>query len=227
MTADEKLWYLELFSNKLAPTLILNEKVRFVDSFRIRHFFDPDFPLVGFNRKFPYIPPDEFWAPLEFRDDLTQVELLLRPWLEVVKNLRDGDNYDEAYAKAVAKLTPKNPPNIYNIPGLVLDTEEENGITIAYIDGQVYRHRIDPFFALGAHDIIDSNLPEKHVIVENLRLYRDKTFTKAHDLYEREKMFELMSNGIPKELAYVIAHDYALAHEKEVRRLAGAIYSRD
>ncbi len=187
-------------------------KIRFVDGFKIRNTLDDDFAIIHessseacyYAPKF-YIPKGEIWFDHRFQDEL---DFLLR--LEEVKDeLTQTLSYHEARKKfkEMLCLTTAPPP---------IETERkpyEDGLTVVMVDGKVLRQYLDPEFIFGGHHLVYSYIPEKEIWLDTHMDPAEVPYILLHEKVE----FDLMTKG----KSYDVAHEFATAADKELRRADG------
>lgn len=192
-------------------------KIVYVDSFKIRNTFEDDYGilekfsdrLAADTPKF-WIPKDEVWIDYRFKDEadfLLEVDAFTEPDVTTT--------YEEKRALAKKKFHPGDP-----IPEYVHRSEVQNNITIKYVDGGIVRRYFDPEFIFGGHDLVYDYIPEREIWLDDKMDPEELPYILVHEARERELMEEGKS--------YAIAHDYATATDKDLRRTNGVgVYPGD
>lgn len=186
------------------------QKITFVDGFKIRNTLDVNFNIIHkysskineYTPKF-YIPKKEIWFDHIFKKEL---DFLLK--IENAQIPQEIKSWSEAREYIRKNFCLPGP-----IPEFILKKEKHNDLTIAYVDGSIVRQYIDPEFIFGGHDLVYSYIPEKEVWVDGIMDKRELPYVLFHEESERK----LMTTG----KNYDVAHEYASAAEREMRRLEG------
>ncbi|MBI5369846.1 hypothetical protein HZA85_01460 [Candidatus Uhrbacteria bacterium] len=191
--------------------------VRLVDAFKIRQTLDPDFSALHchstaihkyYTPKY-YIPQGEWWLDVRLKDEMDfflKSEAIVHP-----KTIKTSADFHE-YLKA--KLCKKGP-----IPNFRVKTHWRLGSRIVLVDGKVVRQYLDPEFTQGGHEKVYRYVPKGEIWIECALHPKEIPFAIHHETIERKMMF--------KGKSYDIAHEYATAAEKEMRRAYGGFYPLD
>lgn len=186
-----------------------------VDGSLIRDTLDTDFNIAhrsgmelrSFAPKF-YIPNNEVWVDWPYADEVD--------YLLVADRVTDKINAESRAAlleelKRIGFL-PEGPP-----PPFIRRREARGPLTICTVDGSVVRRHIDPDFVLGGHDLVYNYIPKNEVWIDGKMILREQPIILAHELEERKRMGE---DG----LIYEVAHEFATALERVLRRKNGGSY---
>lgn len=195
-------------------------KVKYVDGYKIRQFWDIDFSIVHFRNPDPifysskwYIPDGEIWFDLHYKPE---EDFVLKIEMAPFKKIKGGGSADlehKAYAERFAKK--ETPPNF-----LIKERRIEWGVRLKHVDGAIVRQYIDPLFAYGGHDFVYSYIPKGEIWVDTRMDSREMPHVILHEITERRLMAK-------EGKTYDSAHDYANVVEKEARRQAGGSYPGD
>jgi len=188
----------------------INKKIVYVDGFAIRNTLDDDFGIchAGMQSiaepaaKF-YIPATEIWVDYRYRDEtnfLIAVDTFVEPTA--------AETYDARRARAKEKFC-----DLGGVTDYILRTESKGELVIRYVDGAKVRRGFDPEFILGGHDFVYDYIPAPEIWLDDKMDPAELSFILLHEEVERR----LMSEGKP----YHIAHEYATARDKELRRARG------
>lgn len=187
-----------------------DKKVVYVDGFLIRNTLDDDFCLIHersmaiarFSPKY-YIPADEIWLDQPYRaetDFLLAVEAFP---LTLATYAAQREKLKEQFC------TPL--PTGVTLGG---ETSLQDGIKVVLVDGSLVRRHYDPEFFIGGHDLVYLDyIPANEIWLDKLMDPREMPFILIHEQVERR----LMSEG----KSYDVAHEFAIAADKEARRTAG------
>jgi len=196
----------------------MKEKIVLVNGYLVRQLLDTDFAIMHrhgsglvtpYDQK-PYIPSGQRWVDYRHASEI-------RHLLQIEKKFAglEGPYYSRQRDALVQKLQT----NRYRITEFMRKTEVHKNFQLIYIDGSLVRQFLDPEFVQGGHDLVYDYIPINQIWVDSLMDSRDHPHIILHETIERE----LMSQG----KSYDIAHDYAVASEKESRRKAGGSYPGD
>jgi hypothetical protein len=179
----------------------------YVDGYKIRQTLDVEFTMIHLQNEDAsfydskwYIPKWEIWFDHAFKGE----EDFLARILLSIKTRREAEAFRNAGA----------------LPTFVIKEERKDGLAVQYVDGKVVREYLDPEFVFGGHDLVYSYVPAETIWIDNRQDPRDIPHTLLHELTERKLMAETGKS-------YDIAHDYAMAAEKDSRRTAGGAYIGD
>ncbi len=189
---------------------IRSDQVKAVDGFLIRNTLDDDFGVLHrrgdglghFSPKF-YIPEGEIWLDHRFVaeiDFLLAAERFISP---------ASLTYEAERALMKDKLCLETSP-----PNYIRREEAGDGFTLKYVDGAIVRRYLDPEFIFGGHDLVyPAYIPSGEIWLDDLADPAELPYFLVHEKVERE----LMMAGKP----YDIAHEFAIAADKEARRGKG------
>jgi hypothetical protein len=156
---------------------------------------------LNFDSKW-YIPQGELWCDKNFENEvdfLTQVETSSVSSREEVKR-------------------------IFTKQGPILDFKksqtQEGETQVVLVDGSVVRSCIDPWFVMGGHHYVYEYVPENEVWIDEKLEKQDIPLITLHEVTERNLMKH-------EHKGYDVAHEYAVAVEREARRKAGGSYPGD
>lgn len=182
-------------------------KIRLVDGFKIRNTLDPEFGVFHQSgllasapaRKF-YIPGGECWLDHRHQDER---DFFRR--VEEIEPPAESVTFTEwrAHIKKVVCLPPP-------IPKFVLSRENREGQTLVLVNGRIIRQYLDPEFILAGHGLVYSYITENEIWLDAAMDPDEIPYIFLHEIVERQHM-------TPGE-SYDIAHDYATAAEKGLRR---------
>lgn len=192
-------------------------KIRFVDSFAIRQFLDPDFGILqtrltntlAFSSKW-YIPEKEWWCDLRFADEADFLLAVDHARFTLEKTASPSRSRREI----MRRFTESG-----HCPNFVIKYSRHKNLRIAQVDGSIVRRYIDPQFIIGGHDIVYPYIPKNEIWIDAKLDPRDIPHVLVHESLERD----LMRKG----KSYDVAHDWATAAEKESRRKCGGTYPGD
>jgi hypothetical protein len=180
-------------------------KIKLVDGFKIRNTIDPNFGGHFTSDYAPYIPPGEVWI----EDCLKAEEDFL---LHIVKMEQEffaqKKSFEELREYLKKEMQQKGPP-----PKFEFRREKKGDLEIVYVDGQIVRSYLDPYFVAGGHGLVYEYIPKNEVWIDARNYEQDQPFVVIHELFERDL--------VAKGRDYASAHDFAMAEEKHHRRLAG------
>lgn len=191
--------------------------VRLVDGFKIRHTLDPDFASMhchstAINKYYMpkyYIPENEWWLDFRLKDE---IKFFLK--LESIgrsKNIKNGISFREYLKKRLLKKG--------QIPNYILRKELHLTYRLVIVDGAVIRMYLDPEFTQGGHDLVYSYIPKGEIWIEKAIHPKEIPFILRHEIIERKMM--------TRNKGYDVAHEYATAVEKDLRRQCGGFYPLD
>ncbi len=191
--------------------------VRLVDAFKIRHTLDPDFTTfhcrsLEINKYYMpkyYIPEGEWWLDFRLKDEkdfFLKLESIERP-----KHIAQGTMFHKYIAKRMLIPGP--------IPDFIERREWHLTFRLVIVDGSIVRKYIDPEFTQGGHHLVYSYIPKGEVWIEKAVRPKELPFVLNHELVERRYM--------ARGKSYDIAHEYATAAEKDLRRQHGGFYPVD
>ena len=189
--------------------------IRLVDGFKIRNTLDDDFgifhrfskKLSWFAPKF-YIPEGESWLDYRYeaeQDFLTAVEDFVPP---------PDLSYAEERKLILEKLGAPG-----DLPDFKVAAQEIDGLKVFAVDGAVVRRYLDPGFILGGHDLVYDYVPKGEIWLDKHMDPAERKYILHHEVVEQK----LMSEG----KSYDVAHDFATASDKELRRQDGTSYPGD
>ncbi len=193
----------------------MQEQIVIVDGFAIRNTLDLEFDiLMRRHTRIPYylrtwyIPEGELWVDAPYEDEL--------PFLLKVHEYFFGNedelvsrSYQESRAQAKEVFCEKGP-----VPKLESRREtDDKGLSIVYVDGALVRRFLDPEFFVGGHEFVYDYVPKGEIWIDIKVLKEEQSFVLLHERIEHEHM-QAGEN-------YDIAHDIAIAYEKQARRKAG------
>ena len=187
--------------------MIATKKIVLVNGFAIRNTLDDDFgiyqprmqSLFDPAPKF-YIPENEVWVDYRYKDEvefLTEVDVFTYPTAT--------ESYEKRRQLAKTKFC-----DLVSVTNYIRRTEPKGEVTIRYVDGAKVRRGFDPEFILGGHDLVYDYISQNEIWLDDKMDPAEIPYILLHEEVERK----LMGEGKP----YHIAHDYATAADKELRR---------
>ena len=192
-------------------------KIVTVDGFAIRQLLDTEFGLLHshclvateYAPKF-YIPSEETWIGKRFLDEL---EFLL--WVERELAGKVGKGYQEKRAEMRQRLGDKKDGGVFTV-----ETGKVDDCLVRYVRGEGVRRELDPEFVFGGNGFVYDYVPKNEVWIDVKVDPKEIPFVLLHELTERKLMMS-------EKKSYDVAHDMAVAVEKEERRTHGAKYPGD
>lgn len=183
-------------------------QIKYVDGFKIRNTLDDDFAVLhnysqniaNYSPKF-YIPQNEWWFDYAFKDELDffieieelTTELLKTKPFEIVR-----EELKDIYSSKNQNDLKKE------------EIENKEGIKVFMVSGEAVRKSLDPHFVFGGHDLVYNYIPAKEVWIDDKTDTKEIPYILLHEKVERD----LMEKG----RNYDIAHEFATATDKEMRR---------
>jgi len=174
------------------------QKIKLVDGFKIRNTLDPEFGIFH-HQKF-YIPEGEGWLDYHYQEELDflkRVEEIAPP---------AGSTTLTEWREYIKKTICLPPP----VPEFILPRENREGQTLVMINGRIVRQYLDPEFILGGHDLVYPYILKGEIWLDANLDAAEIPYIFRHEVVERQYMAQGKS--------YDIAHDYATAAEKDLRR---------
>jgi hypothetical protein len=177
-------------------------RIRYVDGYKIRNTIETDFSQWGDTVTYPFIPKGEVWIDKFMRPEKDLLLALYR-----LEQMMKGKPFRKIRAAAQKHFSDETAELI------VVKRQTIKQLRIQYVDGASVRRKLDPYFIQGGHDLVYSYIPKNHIWIDTRQDKREFKYTLVHELHERN----LMAHG----MAYLDAHDFAIAAEKMARRKDG------
>ena len=194
------------------------EKVVYVDGFQVRQTKDIDFGIIHRNETSGfaptwYIPKGEVWIDRRLKDETA---FLLAVSAAESALYGRGAGAREARAALRKRFCTTARPAL---DSFTVKRYRRYGFLVRELDGGTVRRAIDPLFIIGGHAKVYRYVPKGEIWLDAKMDPKEIPFHLIHEAVE----LKLMERGI----AYDVAHEYATAADKEIRRLRGLVFDCD
>jgi hypothetical protein len=185
------------------------ERVVYVDGFKVRQTQDIDFGTInrhetrGFAPTW-YIPEGQVWIDRRLKDETAFLVAVAAMETEL-----DRKGIDPRRARALLAqqfCQRPRPP----LDSFTRRKYRRYGFLVRELDGGTLRRTVDPLFIIGGHSKVYRYVPEGEIWLDAKMDPKELPYHLIHEAVE----CTLMARGI----AYDVAHEYATAADKEVRR---------